>query len=136
MRSNRVTRQVSFNRSKIGGKCQNSNVTFWVCAKIWILYYAVSKSIQKLFLEPLFGESKRSLAAKRKFSRGLTTCKNWQDRRIEDLEVGHTVCQKSYFRQKIEFWRNLANHLIWILAPIFNIILEFYIRKCTKYYNF
>ena len=30
LRSNRVTRQVSFNRTKIGGKCQNSNATFWV----------------------------------------------------------------------------------------------------------
>ena len=30
-RSNSVTRQVSFNRTKIGGKCQNSNATFWVC---------------------------------------------------------------------------------------------------------
>ena len=26
LRSNRVTRQISFNRSKIGGKCQNSNI--------------------------------------------------------------------------------------------------------------
>ena len=31
--SNSVTRQVSFNRSKIGGKCQNSNATFWVFFK-------------------------------------------------------------------------------------------------------
>ena len=30
LRSNSVTRQVSFNRTKIGGKCQNSNTTFWV----------------------------------------------------------------------------------------------------------
>ena len=30
LRSNSVTRQVSFNRTKIGGKCQNSNGTFWV----------------------------------------------------------------------------------------------------------
>ena len=32
LRSNSVTRQISFNRTKIGGKCQNkinSNVTFW-----------------------------------------------------------------------------------------------------------
>ena len=32
LQSNSVTRQVSFNRTKIGGKCQNkinSNVTFW-----------------------------------------------------------------------------------------------------------
>ena len=33
LRSNSVTRQVSFTRSKIGGKCQNSNVTFWVIFK-------------------------------------------------------------------------------------------------------
>ena len=32
-RSNSVTRQLSFNRSKIGGKCQNSNATFWVIFK-------------------------------------------------------------------------------------------------------
>ena len=31
--SNSVTRQVSFNRTKIGGKCQNSNATFWVIFK-------------------------------------------------------------------------------------------------------
>ena len=30
---NSVTRQVSFNRSKIGGKCQNSNATIWVIFK-------------------------------------------------------------------------------------------------------
>ena len=30
LRSNSVTRQVSFNRTKIDGKCQNSNGTFWV----------------------------------------------------------------------------------------------------------
>ena len=28
--SNSVTRHVSFNSTKIGGKCQNSNATFWV----------------------------------------------------------------------------------------------------------
>ena len=28
-RSNSVTRHVTFNRTKIGGKCQNSNATFW-----------------------------------------------------------------------------------------------------------
>ena len=36
LRSNRVTRQVSFNRSKTGRKCQNkkkSNATFWVIFK-------------------------------------------------------------------------------------------------------
>ena len=33
MRSNSVTRQVSFNRTKIGGKCQNSNTTFRVIFK-------------------------------------------------------------------------------------------------------
>ena len=36
LRSNSVTRQVSFNRTKIGGKCQNvksSNATFWVIFK-------------------------------------------------------------------------------------------------------
>ena len=37
LRSNRVTRQVSFNRTKNGGKCQNSNATFWVIFKqcVW-----------------------------------------------------------------------------------------------------
>ena len=33
LRSNSVTRQVSFNRTKIGGKCQTSNATFWVIFK-------------------------------------------------------------------------------------------------------
>ena len=33
LRSNSVTRQVSFNRTKIGGNCQNSNGTFWVIFK-------------------------------------------------------------------------------------------------------
>ena len=31
--SNSVTRQFSFNRTKIGGKCQKSNATFWVIFK-------------------------------------------------------------------------------------------------------
>ena len=31
--SNSITRQVSFNRTKIVGKCQNSNATFWVTFK-------------------------------------------------------------------------------------------------------
>ena len=33
LRSNSVTRHVSFNRTKIGEKCQNSNATFWVIFK-------------------------------------------------------------------------------------------------------
>ena len=33
LRSNIVTRQVSLNRTKLGGKCQNSNTTFWVIFK-------------------------------------------------------------------------------------------------------
>ena len=33
LRSNSVTRQVSFDRTKFGGKCQNSNETFWVIFK-------------------------------------------------------------------------------------------------------
>ena len=33
LRSNSVTRQINFNRTKIGGKCQNSNATFWVIFK-------------------------------------------------------------------------------------------------------
>ena len=33
LRSNSVTRQVSFNRTNIGGKCQNYNGTFWVIFK-------------------------------------------------------------------------------------------------------
>ena len=32
-RSNSVTRQVNFNRTKIGEKCQNSKATFWVIFK-------------------------------------------------------------------------------------------------------
>ena len=42
LRSNSVTRQVNFNRTKIGRKCQkfkNSNATFWVifkqCDRVW-----------------------------------------------------------------------------------------------------
>ena len=30
LRLNRVTRHVTFNRTKIGGKCPNSSATFWV----------------------------------------------------------------------------------------------------------
>ena len=40
LRSNSVTRQVSFNRTKIGGKCQNwknANATFWVIFKQCVL---------------------------------------------------------------------------------------------------
>ena len=36
------------------------------------------------------------------------------------LYVHFTLCQMTYFCPKIEFWRNLANHLIWIFAPKFN----------------
>ena len=33
LRSNSVTRQVNFNRTKIGAKCQNANATFKVIFK-------------------------------------------------------------------------------------------------------
>ena len=33
LRSNSVTRQVRFNRTKMGGQCPNSNATFWVIIK-------------------------------------------------------------------------------------------------------
>ena len=36
LRSNSVTRQVNFKRTKIGEKCQNSNATFWVIFKQWM----------------------------------------------------------------------------------------------------
>ena len=43
LRSNSVTRPVSFNKTKIGGKCHNSNATFWVifkqCASTTFLRY-------------------------------------------------------------------------------------------------
>ena len=35
LRSNSVTRQVSFNRTKIGGKCQNSKVQMW---QFWVIF--------------------------------------------------------------------------------------------------
>ena len=38
LRSNRVTRQVIFNRTKIGGKCQNSRATFCVIFKHFALF--------------------------------------------------------------------------------------------------
>ena len=56
LRSKSVTRQVSFNRTKIGGKCQNSNATFWVIFKqcdfamtyIWALnYFALMRQNSK-----------------------------------------------------------------------------------------
>ena len=37
LRLNSVTRQVSFNRTKNGVKCQNSNATFWVIFKQCVL---------------------------------------------------------------------------------------------------
>ena len=42
--SNSVTRQVIFNRSKIDGKCQNSNATFWVIFKHFYL-----KDLHRIF---------------------------------------------------------------------------------------
>ena len=60
MRSNSVTRQVSFNRTNIGGKCQNaknSNVTYWVifkqcdCGKV---QYLVKQVLKKPVLVRLF----------------------------------------------------------------------------------
>ena len=56
LRSNSVTRKVSFYRTKIGGKCQNSNATFWVIFKqcdfamtyIWALnYFALMRQNSK-----------------------------------------------------------------------------------------
>ena len=49
LRSNSITRQVSFNRTKIGGKCQNSNATFWVIFKqcdaaLYVYEFKISKS--------------------------------------------------------------------------------------------
>ena len=52
LRSNSVTRQVSFNRTKIGGKCQkfkNSNATFWVTFK-----QCESKNIWSPYFSPFF----------------------------------------------------------------------------------
>ena len=39
LRSNSVTRQVTFKKTKIGGNCQNSNATFWAIFKQsdWII---------------------------------------------------------------------------------------------------
>ena len=54
LRSNSVTRQVSFNRTKIGGKCQTSNATFWVIFKqcevvaLYDLYYAFYRANDSL----------------------------------------------------------------------------------------
>ena len=59
LRSNSVTRQVSLNRTKIVGKCQNSNGTFWVIfkqckdakknpLKMKNKYFAEQKSLWKL----------------------------------------------------------------------------------------
>ena len=44
-----------------------------------------------------------------------------------------TLCQKSDFCSKIEFWLNLANQLILIFAPKFNNFLELLILKSIKY---
>ena len=42
LRSNSVTRQVNFNRTKIGGKCQNSNVTFWAIFPLTLNWWLIS----------------------------------------------------------------------------------------------
>ena len=49
LRSNSVTRQVSFNRTKIGGKYQNSNATFWVIFKQCASVKTKSQSIWDIF---------------------------------------------------------------------------------------
>ena len=41
------------------------------------------------------------------------------------LQILHTVSKVIFLSKNSEFWRNLANHLIWIFAPKFNNILEF-----------
>ena len=43
LRSNSDTRQVNFNLTKIGGKSQNSNGTFWVIFKQRVDYYTIHK---------------------------------------------------------------------------------------------
>ena len=52
LRSNRVIRQVSFNRTKIGGKCQISNATYWVIFK-QCAYVGKYKSIVRQCVEPI-----------------------------------------------------------------------------------
>ena len=47
LRSSSVTRQVSINRSKIEGKCQNSNATFWEIFKHCVVL-KISRSIVSL----------------------------------------------------------------------------------------
>ena len=45
LRSNSITRQVSFNRTKFGGKCQNSknsNATFWVIFKHSVIHWSMN----------------------------------------------------------------------------------------------
>ena len=57
-------------------------------------------------------------------STGILDDDNWQWH-FWSRTMHITMSQKSYFGQKIEFWWNLANHVIWIFAPKFNNILEF-----------
>ena len=47
--------------------------------------------------------------------------------RVAHLKISaETHCVKSHtFCPKIEFWRSLVNHLIWIFAPKFNNFLEY-----------
>ena len=52
LRSKRVIRQVSFNRTKIGGKCQISNATYWVIFK-QCAYVGKYKSIVRQCVEPI-----------------------------------------------------------------------------------
>ena len=64
LRSNSVTRQVNFNRTKIGGKCQNSNVTFWVifkqCVHLCVKCICIlSLTYTCLFLAILWEKDKR-----------------------------------------------------------------------------
>ena len=79
-RLNSVTRQVNFNRTKIGGKCQNWNATFLVIFKHCVKVSPVERNkivrIQSLetdklgFVKHLFYRSSSTCGALEKFMKG------------------------------------------------------------------
>ena len=93
LRSNSFTRQVSFNMTKIGGKCQNSNVTLWVIFKCKNLVYLPHQKVinECLVLQPeifhfffSFHNCRNSQAKQQQQKSYLSTFGLWR-RKWEDI---------------------------------------------------
>ena len=112
LRSNSVTRQVSFNRTKIGGKCQNSSATFWVifkqCVLLKLFFVGSTGKLESFHFDFLFS----------------LFC--WVESRI----VGKMLCIKSTdWPGDFIFWQRLSIRKVILLIKNFHGLTYSNIKK-------